>query len=136
LREWHKSADYCGKKNKGVGRPHKQAWHDKGALASAVEKEEVSKRLTISVTETPPPTTTTSFSDDEARAYIMSLMKATTPPATVVVLAMTASTASTALAKRVTLQSKAELYIGLIKEAVAHLASGTTALNTEPGLTT
>jgi hypothetical protein len=55
----------------------------------------------ISATETPPPTMATSFSDDEARAYIMSLMKASTPPATVV----GATTASTALVKRVTLQS-------------------------------
>jgi hypothetical protein len=100
LREWRKSANYSGKKTKTTGRPQKQARLDKGALASAVEKE-VSKRLIISATEMPPPTMTASFSDDEARAYIMSLMKVTIPPPTVV----GAATASTALMKRVTLQS-------------------------------
>jgi hypothetical protein len=100
LREWRKSADYSGKKpNKGVGRPQKQARHEKGALASAVEKE-VSKRLTISVTGAPPPSTI-SLTDDEARAYIMSLLRVAPLPPTVV----GATTASTALVKRVTLQS-------------------------------
>jgi hypothetical protein len=67
LREWRKTADYQGKKpNKGTGgRPHKQARHDKGALASAVEKK-VGKRLTICATEAPPPITTPT--DDEASA--------------------------------------------------------------------
>jgi hypothetical protein len=101
LREWRKKgADYSGKKpNKGAGRPQKQARHGKGALASAVEKE-VSKRLTISATGAPPPSTI-SLTDDEARAYIMSLLKVAPPPPTVV----GATTAWTALVKRVTLQS-------------------------------